>query len=93
MKKITLAAAVLAVSASFAAPSFAMENPVAERRAKIEKALQAQKYASYDRRTPTVRTTTFGTKPQKNTKTQKNLKRSDKIIKRLFGNRPGPSGR
>jgi len=46
MKTLTLAATFVAMTTTFAAPSFAMDNPVAESRAKIESVLALQKATS-----------------------------------------------
>lgn len=89
MKKaqITLASTLVALTATFAAPSFAMDNPVNESRAKIERILSAQKGVSQDRRGTSVRATTFSAK-QPTT-----VNKYDGVLQRLFRNQHVPSGR
>ncbi len=87
MKTTLLALTLAAATASVSAPGFAMDNPVSQSRALIERTLAAQEAASTDRTAPTVRATTF------NTKKPVILDRSETAFDRLFGFRHGPSGR
>jgi len=62
MKNLTLTAALIAVTTTFAVPSFAMDNPVAESRAKTASVLASQKASSKNHAATVVRATTFSAK-------------------------------
>jgi len=87
MKTLTLAATLVVATATFAAPGFAMDNPVAESRAKIESVLASHKAKPTFGAVATIRATTFSAK------NPVHLNRYQLAHKRLFANRSGPSGR
>ncbi len=87
MKNVILAATLAAIASAAAAPGFAMDNPVNESRAKIERILAKQNGVMAQPAAPKFRTLTLSMKEPVH------LDRYEAAKQRLFGDRSGPSGR
>ncbi len=88
MKNVILATTLIAMASTFAAPSFAMDNPVNESRAKIDRILAKQKAQSTVPATQSQRAVTLSVQ-----KPPVTLDRYEAARERLFGDRAGPAGR